>query len=279
MTQSGGPNEMVEIPVAMTDSGGKFGLKTAMPPASSTDRLLLSLDLPPLTVAQFQETLVQWARQSGRPRLVTYLNAHNVNLAFEDAGYASVLPRCDLLYADGMGVVWGWRRLGREVPERVNAGDFIVEFCRRLADEGISLYLLGSYPGVADDAAAAWMAQSPALRIAGTHDGFFSEADEPALAEGIRKAAPAILLVGMGVPRQEQWAARWKVELGVPVVWCVGALFEYWGMKRSRAPVWMRRLGLEWVWRLALEPRRMWRRYLVGNLRFVRHIRRLRRIE
>ena len=237
-----------------------------------------SVDLPPLTVAQFVRKILDWASESEKkPRLVTYLNAHNVNLAFEDAEYADILQRADLLYADGMGVVWAWRRLGRPLPERVNAGDFMEDLCKAAAERNLSIYCLGSFSGVAEQAARAWQKSVPALKIAGTHDGFFAPENEEALAEEIRRAKPSILLVGMSVPLQEKWAMRWKNRLDVPVIWCVGALFEYWGMKRSRAPVWMRKAGLEWLWRLALEPRRMARRYILGNLKFLRHVWRMKR--
>ncbi len=223
------------------------------------------------------QRLLQWANaKDGHARLVTYLNAHNVNLACEDEEYLKVLQGADLLYADGMGVVWAWRRLGQALPERVNAGDLIEEFCQRAAERNLSIYLLGSFPEVAEGAAQAWQAKAPGLRIAGCRNGFFSEEEEEAIAREIALANPDILLVGMGVPRQEQWAAKWKDATGASVVWCVGALFEYWGMRRSRAPIWMRRIGLEWLWRLALEPRRMAKRYLWGNLVFVWNVMRMR---
>jgi len=230
----------------------------------------------PVCVEAFCRRMLDWARLTGFARLVAYLNAHNVNVVFEDPEYAAILRKAALVYADGMSVVWGWRLLGQTLPCRVNAADFILDFCRRAADEGVSLYLLGSAPSVAERAAERWKASAPGLRIAGTRSGYFGPEDEEAVAEEIRRAAPAILLVGMGVPRQEKWAARWKERLNVPLIWCVGALFEYWGAGRWRAPVWMRRCGLEWAWRLALEPRRLWRRYLIGNARFLRNLWRLR---
>jgi exopolysaccharide biosynthesis WecB/TagA/CpsF family protein len=241
-------------------------------------RQVLRIDVAPVSVQDFRERTIEWARAGdSTTRLVSYLNAHNVNVAFADPRYRDVLERADLVYADGMGVVWGWRRLGRALPERVNAGDFIEQFCRRAAEEGVSLFLLGSRPGVAQRAARRWADAAPGLRIVGTRPGHFGEADEEAVAEEIRRARPSILLVGMGVPRQELWADRWSERLGVPVVWCVGALFEYFGEGRRRAPAWMRRCGLEWAWRLALEPRRLGGRYLLGNLRFLANLRRLRR--
>ena len=203
------------------------------------------------------------------PLLVTYLNAHCSNLAARDAEYRAAVNRFGLVYADGQGVVWASRALGALVPERVNAGDFIPDFCRLCASEGIRLFLLGSYEGVPERAAQTWSKAAPGLAIAGTRHGFFTPEEEESVAAAINAARPDILIVGMSAPRQELWTLRWAQRLHVPVIWCVGALFEYFSDTRPRAPVWMRRAGLEWLFRLALEPRRLWRRYLVGNARFV----------
>jgi N-acetylglucosaminyldiphosphoundecaprenol N-acetyl-beta-D-mannosaminyltransferase len=211
------------------------------------------------------------------PLLVTYLNAHCSNLAARDAEYCAAVNRFDLVYADGQGVVWASRVLGAPVPERVNAGDFIPDFCRLCASEGIRLFLLGSYEGVPERAAQTWSKAAPGLAVAGTRHGFFTPEEEESVATQINAARPDILIVGMSAPRQELWTLRWAQRLHVPVIWCVGALFEYFSDTRPRAPVWMRRAGLEWLFRLALEPRRLWRRYLVGNARFVWRVLRARR--
>ena len=211
------------------------------------------------------------------PLLVTYLNAHCSNLAARDAEYRAAVNRFGLVYADGQGVVWGSRALGAPVPERVNAGDFIPDFCRLCASEGIRLFLLGSYEGVPERAAQTWSKAAPGLTVAGTRHGFFTPEEEESVAAQINAARPNILIVGMSAPRQELWTLRWAQRLHVPVIWCVGALFEYFSDTRLRAPVWMRRAGLEWLFRLALEPRRLWRRYLVGNARFVWRVLRARR--
>ncbi len=239
---------------------------------------IAGIEIAPVSVGDFCQTVLGWAGSGdSSPKLVAYLNAHNVNLAFKHPEYVSILQDADLVYADGMGVVWGWRRLGRELPERVNAGDFIETFCRQAAGNGLSLYLLGGRPGEAERAGRNWQASAPELTIAGTHHGYFDEDDEETVAEEIRSASPDILLAGMGAPRQEKWAARWIGELNVPVVWCVGALFEYSGGGRSRAPGWMRKIGLEWSWRLALEPKRLGERYLIGNWRYLANLRKLKK--
>lgn len=217
------------------------------------------------------ETLRRRAQPALLPYFVTYLNAACSNLAQVDADYRQILRRADLVYADGQAIVWASRWLRQPVPERVNAADFFVEFCRRCAQAGLSLYFLGSQPGVAARAAQHLIESIPALTVLGTESGYFSPDDREIL-QRIQRAAPDILIVGMGVPRQEQWVVRHLPQLGVASVWCVGALFEYYAGFRPRAPKWMRRAGLEWLFRLALEPRRLWRRYVIGNVVFLARI-------
>jgi N-acetylglucosaminyldiphosphoundecaprenol N-acetyl-beta-D-mannosaminyltransferase len=208
------------------------------------------------------------AGEGVRPLFVTYLNAACSNISANDAEYADVLRLADAVYADGQAIVWASRVLGRPLPERVNAADFIVEFCREAAMRGVSLYLLGSAEGVAAGAAAELCRQVPALDIRGAECGYFSD-DGAAVTDRIRAASPDLLLLGLSVPLQEKWAISRLDRLGVRAVWCVGAMFEYHAGHRARAPVWVRKAGLEWLFRLALEPRRLWRRYIVGNVVFI----------
>jgi N-acetylglucosaminyldiphosphoundecaprenol N-acetyl-beta-D-mannosaminyltransferase len=229
---------------------------------------ILGVDVAAVTVDGFIDLMIEAARERRRWR-VGYVNAANYNLAARDSRYAEALRSFDLVYADGQAVVWAARYLGRPIPERVNAGDFFVRFCRRCARAGISLYLLGSRPGVAERAAECFRSNAPGLRILGFQHGHFDPAQSGPVVEAINAADPDILVIGMGSPRQELWAAENFERLHVGVAWTVGALFEYFGGERRRAPLWMRKAGLEWLFRLALEPRRLWRRYLVGNWQFL----------
>ncbi len=229
----------------------------------------LGCRLHPVTTAEFIDLAT--GVEKG-PFRITYLNAHCSNLSARDTDYRGVVNRCELVYADGQAVVWASRRLGRPVPERVNAGDFILDFCRACAEKKRRIFLLGGAEGMAENAARAWREAVPGLEIAGVRPGYFKREDEEVLAEAIREASPDVILAGMSAPRQELWMDRWAGRLDVPVVWCVGALFEYYSSVRARAPRWMRRAGLEWLFRLCLEPRRLWRRYLVGNVVFVRRV-------
>jgi N-acetylglucosaminyldiphosphoundecaprenol N-acetyl-beta-D-mannosaminyltransferase len=222
-----------------------------------------------LTREEFLERVRAWTCGVVSPRLITYLNAHCINLYFKNLAYARIIDGADCVYADGQAVVWAAKFLGEQLPERINAGDFFPQFCAMCVSEGFSLYLLGSHPGVADKAAGNIKNVFPHLKVAGCRSGYFSPDEEPVVVKDIVEAHPSILLIGMGVPLQEIFAASRLNEMGVPVVWCVGALFEYFAGVTRRAPVWMRRIGLEWIFRLVMEPRRLWRRYLPGNASFL----------
>jgi exopolysaccharide biosynthesis WecB/TagA/CpsF family protein len=202
---------------------------------------------------------------------INFINAHCVNLARRDAGYRHSLGASDMLLPDGIGVEIAARMCGAEKPENLNGTDLFPLICARAAAEGTGLFMLGGLPGVADAAAAWACGQWPSLRIRGTHDGYFDAADENALIERINASGAGILFVGFGAPLQEAWIARNRHRLQVPVVMGVGGLFDYYSGRIPRAPKAVRALRSEWIWRLAMEPRRMANRYLVGNASFLVH--------
>jgi len=203
-----------------------------------------------LTIEGFIHTILSWAREKNSPRLVTYLNAHCINTYFTDAEYARIIDQADLVYADGQAVILASRILKEPLLERISAADFFFHFCELCAKEHLSLFLLGSSAGVAEKAKENLKQAHPSLRIAGARHGYFAALEIPQLVSEIREAGPDILLVGMSVPLQENFAFHHLKEFQVPVVWCVGALFEYMAGITPRAPIWMRRLGLEWLFRL-----------------------------
>lgn len=250
-------------------------MKRERPKAAPADRLarvrLLGFDIAACTVGEFLHA-VRHRAESGRGGRIGYLNAHTVNLARDSAAYRSALAEFDLLYADGMSIVRLSQRIGKPLPERVNAGDFLTRFCWMAAAGGLRVALIGSRREVVERAAQSLAERVPPFQPCLVHHGHFERgsAEEAALLESLRAVRPHVVLVGMGSPRQEFWASECARELPGTVWWCVGALFEYQA-GRARAPVWMRRLGLEWLFRLMLEPRRLAGRYLVGNARFVLH--------
>src|ERR1043166_2304514 len=145
--------------------------------------------------------------RSESPLFVTYLNAWCSNVAADDDAYAQILRQANAVYADGQAIVWASRWLGEPLPERVNAADFIIDFCRAAVPRELSLYLLGSGAGVAAAAAENFKSRVPGLHIAGSHHGFFAT-DEDAVIAQVAAANADILLVGMSVPLQEKWVAQ-----------------------------------------------------------------------
>lgn len=228
---------------------------------------LAGMDLLPLTRRELIQTLVVRAGQRRRT-VVHYLNAHVFNLARKDPALLQVFQECDLLYADGISIVWAARRLGYSIPERLTAADYFEEFCESCAAEGLSLFLLGGAAGVAEVAAARLTRNVPGLRIAGTSHGYLSPAESGELVNRINHSSADVLVVGMTSPSQERWIQRYGRELDVPVQWSVGALLDYFAGAEPRAPEWVCRWGGEWAFRLMIHPSQRWRRYLLGNAAF-----------
>lgn len=231
------------------------------------------LPLALCTAGELVDLVLRATQPAGRPSAsppptplrVGYLNAHVCNLAAGDPAFHARLRGFDVLYADGMAVVRAARRRGAPAPERVNAGDFLPLLVAGCAARGVRVGLLGARAGVAAACAAAF--DDPVLGnpIVYARDGFGDDAEAAAAA---KEAGVDLLLAGMGSPRQEEWIDAHGAASGARVLWAVGALFEYFAGERARAPVWMRRAGLEWAFRLALEPRRLGGRYLLGNAAF-----------
>ena len=205
------------------------------------------------------------AVKAGGGRFFAFVNAHCLNVAYSDAEYRDILNRrCARVWPDGVGVRMAGRKLGFAVPENVNGTDLFP----LLAGEGLSFWFLGGRPGVAEEALRRCAERFPSSRFLGATDGYRSDWDEAIGA--IVRARPDVLLVAMGVPLQEKWiAARLDRLEGVGAVLAVGGLLDFLSGRIARAPRWVRRLSLEWAWRLAMEPRRMFRRYVIGNFLFL----------
>ncbi|MBZ0256619.1 exopolysaccharide biosynthesis polyprenyl glycosylphosphotransferase [bacterium] len=228
---------------------------------------LLGIDIDPLTAEEFLKRIDDYV-SSKTPHQISYLNADCLNKCWSDRAYRETIAASDLVYADGMGVVWASRLFGHPLPERLNANDLLPEFCRRAEAKGHRIFLLGGEPGVAERAAEDFQRKHPKLQIAGHHHGFFTDEEEAEVIAQIREANADILIVGMGAPKQELWIQKHLAELNVPAAWGVGGLLDYTAKGIKRAPVWMRKAGMEWFWRLCLEPGRLWKRYLLGNILF-----------
>jgi exopolysaccharide biosynthesis WecB/TagA/CpsF family protein len=214
---------------------------------------------------------------SKRPYLICFANAHTINTARNSGDFARALQHA-LVLNDGIGVDLASKLLyKRPFPDNLNGTDFTPELLNYLPN-GTRVFLIGSPPGVAERAAQAIVSQHSHIKIVGTQNGFFADEDETSLLTRINASAADLLLVAMGHPRQEIWAARNVDTLGVTVM-CVGALLDFYAGTAQRAPSWMRQLRVEWAYRLLREPRRLARRYIIGNATFIAHIRATKRHE
>lgn len=211
--------------------------------------------------------------KSGVRRKIYFVNAHCINIAAANADYLCVLQDDGvLLFADGSGMRLASRLSGFFLKDNVNGTDLFPLICRDAADAGIRLALLGARPGIAQHCADNMRSQFPDLNIVWIHDGYFGEDDETGMIKAINDSGAQILFVAMGVPAQEFWMARNADKLKVETLLGVGALFDFYSGAMPRAPQCMRQLGLEWVFRFIMEPRRMFVRYIVGNPVFISRV-------
>jgi len=224
---------------------------------------LLNLGMDELVAA------IEAALQGRASTQLAFVNPACVNIAAVDPQYRAALAHADWVCPDGIGMKIAGRILGRPIRQNLNGTDLFPRLCESLAASGRRLYLLGARPGVAE-ATARWAQQQfPQLRIAGTRCGYFDAEDEEAVIAAIRRSGADVLLVAMGVPAQDLWLRRNLKKTGARVGIGVGGLFDFYGGRIPRAPLWLREIGGEWVYRLIQEPRRMWRRYLIGNFTFL----------
>ncbi len=203
---------------------------------------------------------------------VTTPNVDHIVRLSKDAEFREAYSKASLVLADGAPVIWASRFLSQPLKERVAGSDLLIPICRRAAEEGHSVYFLGGQEGVAEKAITYLKHRFPSLQVAGHYAppfGFEKDAEEnQKIVRLINQAKPHILFVALGAPKQEKWIARHIDDLHIKVALCVGASVDFIAGAARRAPQWMRGVGLEWLWRLLLEPKRLWRRYLIEDAVF-----------
>ncbi len=199
---------------------------------------------------------------SPRAASVGFVNAHTITVAQRHEAYLHALRETDLLLNDGAGLALAARLNGERFPANLNGTDFTPQLLARAAERGWRVFLFGGRPGVADTAARRLADQIPGLMVVGTADGYTLD-DEQAV-EKIRAAGTDLLLVAMGNPLQELWLTAHLPATGARLGVGVGAFLDFAAGRVRRAPLWMRRASLEWLYRLAIEPRRLFNRYVVG---------------
>lgn len=220
-----------------------------------------------LTQADLLDRVLEWA-SGGQPRSVFYVNAHCINHAQDDPVYRDILACADLVYADGVSIVWAGRMLGGCRLVKMTGAAWIDGYCSLAEQSALRTFILAGEPGVAQTAAARLIERYPGMQIVGVADGFIQERDENQVLSEVNSSGAEVLMVGMGVPRQELWIARHRERIHARVCWGVGALFDYVAGVERRAPGWMDSAGLEWLWRLMVDPAKKWKRYLLGNPKF-----------
>lgn len=243
-------------------------LATRPSEAQSKRQLLFGLHLDPLPMKAVLDRCRE-ALETRTSLLLGVLNAAKVVKLRKDAALRASLLECDLLLADGQSVVWASRILGQPLPERVAGIDVFEELLGLAHREKRSVYLLGARPDVLKALVARLETRFPGLRIAGSHDGYFSDADGAKIAADIEQSGADMLFLGMGSPKKEIFLGAYKNDLNVPILHGVGGSFDVLAGITKRAPVAWQRAGMEWAYRLLQEPRRMFGRYLTTNTEFV----------
>jgi N-acetylglucosaminyldiphosphoundecaprenol N-acetyl-beta-D-mannosaminyltransferase len=225
----------------------------------------------PGVVAQMKE----WIREKTGCHSIAATGMHGVVEAQHDPSFKDVLNATDMVVPDGMPLVWLGRRQGHTLRSRVYGPDLLLAFCEQSAGRGYRHFFYGGEPSVAKGLAESLKTRFPALNVVGTFSPRFrplTAAEDEEIVEMIGRAAPDVLWVGLGTPKQERWMHSSKDKLHVPVMVAVGAAFDMLSGRRKQAPLWMREHGLEWFFRLMQEPRRLWRRYLVYGAQFIAYL-------
>ena len=219
----------------------------------------------PIHAATFEDLLdaiAAWIADGTRTYQICTASPEFVMIAQTDRGFMRVLHEADLCVPDGVGLLFAARYLGKRLPERVTGSDGVPLIAQRAAREGWRLFLLGAGPGIADKAAQRLQEQFPGLDIAGTFAGSPAADEADAIITRINASRADVLLVAYGAPKQDLWIAEHLTKLpSVRVAMGVGGTFDFLAGTAKRAPQWMRSLGLEWLWRLLLEPwraKRIW---------------------
>ncbi len=217
---------------------------------------LLGVPVAAVTMEEALDILEKFVSER-RTHLVVTSDASSIVRAQEDEEFRRIVQSADLVTPDGIGVVWGARLIGLPIFQRVPGVELMAKLCERAAQKGWKVFLLGAKPGVAEQAAKNLQARYPGLQIVGTHHGYFTSEEELQVIAKIKTAQPDILFVAFGIPKQEKWIARHADELQVPICVGVGGSFDVYAGIVKRAPEWVQRLCLEWLYRTIKDPKRL----------------------
>ncbi len=233
---------------------------------------ILGVRIDPFTVDDLHSAIGDIIDSKQR-EIIANVNAHAMNLSFKLPWFRTFLNESKYVFCDGFGVILGARLLGYHIPGRVTYADWIWELASAAESSGWTIFFLGGKDGVAERAAEKLKDRHTDLKIIGCHHGYFDKrqnsTENLSVLEQINSGEPNILIVGFGMPRQEQWLSEnWK-NVKANVALTGGAVFDYASGELKRGPDWMTQRGLEWLARLIIEPNRLWRRYIIGNPLFI----------
>lgn len=197
------------------------------------------------------------------------INAGKINIMQEDDRLTKIVNSCPIINADGQSIVWGSKILGNNIPERVAGIDIFTELIKMCSKKGYKPYFFGAKQEVVEKVVKEFKKLYPNLNIAGYRNGYFSKDESYEIAMNINKSGADILFVAFSSPMKEYWISENIDVMKVPFAMGVGGSFDVIAGKTNRAPMWMQKSGLEWFYRFIQEPRRMWKRYILGNIKFL----------
>lgn len=197
------------------------------------------------------------------------INALKINLMEADPKLAEIVNACPLINADGASVVWAAKRLGIPLKERVTGCDMFQNLVRVAAEKGYKIFLFGAKEEVVTKVKSIYEKQYPGIQIVGYRNGYFTEKDEPEIVKQMHDSGADMMFVAFSSPKKEYWVNKYLNEIGIPFVMGVGGSFDIVAGVTERAPKWFQEHGLEWFYRFIQEPKRMWKRYIIGNTKFV----------
>lgn len=197
------------------------------------------------------------------------INANKINLMESDQVLRDIVNSCPLINADGASILWAARKLNIPLEDRVTGIDLFLNLVELASRKGYKIYLFGAKQEVVEKVKNVFQRKYPDLQIAGFRNGFFTEEDEPEIVRDMANSGADMAFVGFSSPKKEYWVNKYIDQLNIPFVMGVGGSFDVVAGVTNRAPLWMQKHGLEWFYRFIQEPRRMWRRYIIGNAQFI----------
>lgn len=244
------------------------------PSRNNPEICVFGIKLDNWTMAQLLNEVLQQCQRKPQPmQHYAFVNADCLNISTQDESYRQCLQQTQRIFADGIGVRLACLSKAKALQDNLNGTDMFPRLCQLAATNNLSIFLLGGRPGVAKAAANNMQQRYPKLNIAGCHSGYFnseaSSEDNQGVIDTINESKADILLVAMGAPKQELWLAANKQRLTCSIGIGVGGLFDFYANRIKRAPLWLRQMGFEWSYRLLQEPKRMWKRYIIGNPSFL----------